>query len=454
MEKTQKGVSVMQTTSSRPLTFTLIADLHYFENSLGAQGEAYEARSLTDQKCIAETGAIIESAFAQIAADTEPGLILIAGDMTFNGEAESHRVIKQKLDALRKAGKTIYMITGNHDGGHEAYAFSGAERFDVEGTRREDLQEIYFEYMTKHAIAIYKEGICYAAKLGPGVRLLGINYDLGPGNSGVEAYMEWITGQIADAKASGDLILGMMHVPLLPGSPILSLVGDAKIANWEHIATELADAGMPLILTGHMHMQSVNKLETPNGNFIYDVCTGSLVGGPCAIRKIEIDEDWRMKITSSTVTDFGWDKNGMTAEEYFVWRFERKVANEIFSMLEKRKLIAKLARGITLGTVARLLLFRADASLKEKKLLDVAIELVRNIFYGDQPYTKGTPEYAYVMKMLRRLRLPVRIAEKKLAAKSELFRDIPALAASLIGKETKIDYNAVIDLKTGTAEEI
>jgi len=436
------------------LAFTLITDLHYFENSLGAEGEAYEARSLTDQKCIAETGAIIDSAFALIAADTEPDIILIAGDMTFNGEAESHKAMKQKLDALREAGKTIYMITGNHDGNHEAYAFSGAERIPVEETRREDLQTIYHEYMTKHAIAVYGDGICYVARLGPGVRLLGINYDLGPKNSGVETYMDWIIGQIEEAKASGDLIFGMMHVPLLPGSPMLSLVGDAKIAGWEDIAARLAGAGLPLIFTGHMHMQSVNKLTTPGGNFIYDICTGSLVGGPCAIRKISIDENWRMTIKTSTVTQFDWNKNGMTAQEYFVWRFERKIADEIFSMLKKRKLVAKLARNITLGMVSRLLLFRADASLRQKKLLDVAIELVRNIFYGDQPYIHGTVEYAYVMKLLRRLRLLVRIAEKKLSAKSELFRDIPALAASLIGKEVKIDSNAVIDLRTGIAREI
>ena len=37
----------------RPLQFYLITDLHYFENTLGASGEAYEVRSLTDQKCIA-----------------------------------------------------------------------------------------------------------------------------------------------------------------------------------------------------------------------------------------------------------------------------------------------------------------------------------------------------------------------------------------------------------------
>jgi len=420
------------------LQFYLIADLHYFENSLGAEGEAYEARSLTDQKCIAETGAIIDSAFAQIAADTDTNIILIAGDMTFNGEAESHKSVIKKLEALRAGGKQIYMITGNHDGSHEAYAFSGSRRFPVEETGRENLWDMYYEYGIKEAIAADRGRQCYVAQLGEGVRLLGINYNLGKDNSGFEDAMDWVLTQIADAKASGNLLFGMMHVPLLPGSPILAQVGDTAIQGWRGIAERLADAGMPLIFTGHMHMQSVNNLKTPGGHFIYDICTGALAGGPCAIRKISIDENWTMRMTTSTVADFDWDKHGMTADEYFIWRFNRKIAYEI----SKRKLVTRIARNITLR------------GLNNRNALDFAIELVRNIFYGDQPYTRGTPEHAYAMRLLGRLKPIVWIAEKKLSPGNEIFGDIPALAALLMGKELKIDYNAVIDLKTGVAEEL
>jgi len=414
-----------------PLQFYLITDLHYFENTLGASGQAYEARSLTDQKCIAETGAILESAFAQLAADTETNTILIAGDMTFNGEAESHKWVIQKLEALRAAGKKIYMITGNHDGDNRPYAFAGAGRFPVEETKRSELPQLYYEYGLKDAIAADSENRCYVAQLGEGVRLLGINYFLGKHNSGMEDMLPWIAGQIEAAKAAGDLIFGMMHVPLLPGSPILAGVGDATIQNGPGVATALADLGLPLMFTGHMHMQSVNKLVTPAGNFIFDICTGSLVGGPCAVRKVTIDDRWVMRITTSTVPDFDWDRNGMTADEYFKWRFNRKIEDEIFSKI-KSKPIEKIMR--------------------KNSLFPFGVELARNIFYGDQPYTKGTPEYAYVMKWLGLLRPAVWAVEKAYGRKHGTFRDIPALAASLIGKKQKLDYNAVICLKHGSAK--
>jgi len=379
--------------------------------------------------------------------------------MTFNGEAESHKGMIKKLEMLRAAGKRIYMVTGNHDGSNEPYAFSGTERIPVEETKREDLAELYYAYGMRDAIAVDAQRVCYVAQLGKasygglGVRMLGINHALGPDNSGFEELMGWITGQIEDANQCGDLIFGMTHVPILPGSPLFASIDDTAVQGWRGIAARLADAGLPLMFTGHMHMQSVNKLATQGGNFIFDICTGSLVGGPGSIRRAVIGEDRVMRLTTCAVPDFDWDKNGMTAEEYFIWRFNRKIEHEITSILKSRLLI-KIARGITLGTIADMLFFRADPSLKNKKLMDVSIELARNIFYGDQGYTKGTPEYAYAMKMLRRLRPAVWTAEKWLGKSSEPFRDIPALAASMMGKELKIDNNAVIDLKRGAVSAL
>jgi len=423
----------------QPLQFYLIADLHYFDNALGAEGEAYEARSLTDQKCIAETGAIIDSAFARLAADTQTNIILIAGDMTFNGEAASHRAMIGKLEMLRAAGKKIYMITGNHDGDNMPYAFAGEARILVEETTRAQLPGLYYEYGLRDAIAVDEQRRCYVAQVGEGVRLLGINYFLGKKNSGMEAVMDWIVEQIENANAQGELIFGMMHVPLLPGSPILAGEGDAKIKDWKDIATRLADARLPLMFTGHMHMQSVNKLTTPAGNFIFDICTGALAGGPCAMRKVTIDNNWVMRIESSTVEDFDWDKNGMTAQEYFQWRFNRKIDHEIFEYLKKLGIKKN-------GPIAAL--------VRKNPLFPFAIDLVRNIFYGDQPYTRDTHEYARAMRLLAQLWPIVWAAEQTLGHKNALFRDIPALTASLIGKERKVDYNAMICLRHGSISEL
>ena len=45
------------------LKFYLITDLHHYAPSLGTSGKAYEKWNNKEQKCLAETGAIIDAAF-------------------------------------------------------------------------------------------------------------------------------------------------------------------------------------------------------------------------------------------------------------------------------------------------------------------------------------------------------------------------------------------------------
>ncbi|MCL2445467.1 MAG: metallophosphoesterase [Oscillospiraceae bacterium] len=420
------------------LSFYVITDLHYFENSLGAMGEAYEARSLTDQKCIAETGAILDAAFARLAQDNDTNIILIPGDHTFNGEPESHAAVIAKLNALKALGKQVYVVSGNHDGDHEAYAFRDAEQFTIPNVTREELKALYHDFGPAQAIAQDDSQMCYVVQLGEGLRLLGVNY-----THNLAPHMPFILEQIESAKRDGQLIIGMMHVPVLPGSPILTLPKDATIQDGNRMAAQLAGAGLPLMFTGHMHMQSVSKLMTEQGNFFIDICTGSAVGGPAVVRKCSIVADRRMNITSMpSVIDFDWDKQGMTAEEYFAWRFERKIKHEMRAM-------PRVVQNLRLGTIARLLCIRAHPSLNKRKLIDACADIVRRVFYGDQAYTSETPEHIFLMKVLRRCGLIVRMAEKKLAPKHEIFADIPALVSTLIGKELKIDNHCVIDLNTG-----
>ena len=71
------------------MKITFIADTHHYSKTLGTTGKAYELRSGSDQKCLGETGEIIDSAFAQIAkSDTDA--VFILGDVSNDGEMVSH----------------------------------------------------------------------------------------------------------------------------------------------------------------------------------------------------------------------------------------------------------------------------------------------------------------------------------------------------------------------------
>ena len=90
----------------RPLKFFVITDTHFFKNTLGAYGPEYETFMQTQQKCFAETEAINRAVLDHLASRDEADIVLIAGDLTFNGERQSHEAFSALLhDFQEKSGK-------------------------------------------------------------------------------------------------------------------------------------------------------------------------------------------------------------------------------------------------------------------------------------------------------------------------------------------------------------
>ena len=91
-------------------SFYLVTDTHYYDSSFKRVGEAYEKRSVTDQKCVAETPAIIDAGFEQIAQDKDTDVILIPGDLVYRGEYQSHIGFRERLYKLKEQGKKFILL--------------------------------------------------------------------------------------------------------------------------------------------------------------------------------------------------------------------------------------------------------------------------------------------------------------------------------------------------------
>ena len=75
----------------KPVNFYLVTDTHYFENELGAGGEAFEKNMVTEQFFVKESGSIISATFDKIIEDKETDIVILPGDLVKNGEKESHK---------------------------------------------------------------------------------------------------------------------------------------------------------------------------------------------------------------------------------------------------------------------------------------------------------------------------------------------------------------------------
>lgn len=431
-----------------PISFYIVTDTHYFEPSLGVEGAAYDAYMKREQICLAENSAIARATFAEIARDSETNIVIIPGDLTKNGEMESHKSFIRELEGLKNAGKKVYVITALHDFNDAPVGYVGEERVPVEGTKRSELQELYNDFGYSEAIAFDEESLSYVAELAPGVRMLALNCD---GDSTIkggfdERLQGWIKEQAEAARRDDCFVFAIDHYPIIPPVPVFEFVSDAKVKQWRKIAALLADSGVGLIFTGHMHIQSINEFVSEKGNRLVDICTSALVGSPAKYRKISIDSDGVVDVKSFAVPSFDWDMRGLTNREFFDERFNNAVVTRINEMLDgsavKRK-VRKFINTATIGRVGKLLRLPVDESIRDRKFIDFVTEIGRGIFAGDQAFTEGTLEYEMIAFALKKYQFIIKRIEPKLEKDGNKI-DLTSMLLETIGSNGFTDNDAVI----------
>ena len=432
-----------------PIKFYLLTDTHYFEKSLGAEGKAFENYMSREQYFMKESGTIVESVFNKIADDKDTDIVIIPGDLTKNGEKESHKSFIKQLYKLKESGKKIYVITAGHDYNEHSFAFKNDKRIEVEGTDFADLYDMYYDFGYSEALAFDKRTHSYIAQIADGVRMLAINCDSYQNPKGTmdDELISWAKIQLDKAKEDGCSVFSICHYPIIPSVPVFDLVGDAKIKEWRKVASFLADNGVELILTGHMHIQSINEFYSESGNRLIDICTSCLVGSPAKYRKITVDENSVIKAESITVECF--------EQDFFDKQFGQAIVNRVSNALSGgkgivkhlKKLGTKIYNKATLGTLSKVLWIKIDKSLKKKKLTDLVAEIGLAIFIGDQPYVEGTPEHDMFRRVFKRFNFIIKKVEPKLS-KNGVKIDLTEMIMNTIGNNKGYsDNNAEFKLK-------
>jgi len=406
------------------LKFHLIADTHYYNyESLGHSDHR-------DQIVVNESGAVIDAIFDWMLAQKDTDLVLIAGDMcTGDGNRAHVEGFLPKLHRLRDGGKRVFVVTASHD------YFRYDHEEDEGGPRagmvyREELYGLYEEFGFGAALARYEpDPLSYVAQLAEGYRLLCLNTDEAEKGRDTTGLYDWAEAQVKQAAAEGEFIFAMHHYPVLPPSPVYPLLAGDIFQNSEPMRTRLADAGLRFVFTGHTHMQNIAETASPGGARFFDINTGSAVGYDAPIRTVTIDGR-AMKITTSSIEDFDWDLLGKTVSQYLKDSFDRMLSSifeagnaDVAKMLDilngefrvNKEALMKYSRllglggkflyRVTLGGTGRLLLCRrrVPESVRSTRVKDLVMEVVRNIYRGDEPYSRQTDMGAAVHFLVGRL---------------------------------------------------
>lgn len=443
------------------LKFFVITDTHYFENSLGAHGSEYKEFMRFQQKSFAESEYINKKVFEYLKKSDEADIVLIAGDLTFNGEKANHVGFIKLLRELEESGKRVYVTTADHDVKARPFAFTHSGKKRVERTDFSELYDMYKDFGYGSAIALNRKHMSYVAQLSDNVRLLVLCNDMADAVNTEydEEMLSWIKEQARKAKADSQLMIAMQHYPLIAGQPVLSLMPHARQKGSLKLIETLADNGVQLVFTGHMHCQSINTVKTAAGNSFYDVCTGSVVAYPPYMRLVSIAEDKTISIESKPLPEFCMCGSDKPSDQYLKDLFANMVHSLISNMqrnpqmvlrrfslggkpLLRRpvKVLGRILETYNVGKAARLLLIRVDKSIKDMELTDFITDVVISIFEGNQPYRQGTAGGDFILKVAERMAPMLR---KLKGAQGERL-DFYELVKNSVGNYGISDYSAVI----------
>lgn len=268
-----KSATGLSLGGAQPLRISTMTDIHYLSPKLTDNGSYFtEMVNNGDGKTMLVMEELADAFIAQTIADA-PNVLILSGDLSFNGEKQSHLDFAEKLTNLTDAGIAVYVLPGNHDLDYRyAASFEGDSYTLVDSVSSEEFREIYanFGYASEQLIAADTESLSYMVQLSDTQALLLI--DVNSGVTGVlsDEILAFAEAQLIAAKAAGLQVMAVSHQSLMDHNSMLSF-GYTIIKSAPLIAL-YEEYGVVCNLSGHIHMQHI---ATSAGG-VADIATNAL----------------------------------------------------------------------------------------------------------------------------------------------------------------------------------
>ena len=272
----------------------VISDPHYLASQLYRESGLFlQAIARGDGKVVHQSGVLLEALLAEV-RQRRPDALVISGDLTFNGEALSHRELAEACGQLRAEDIPVWVIPGNHDiNNPDARRFAGSGFVPAENVSPEAFGTLWRDCLqptrTPHSFT-------YAVEVTDRVWLAMLDVSRYrdvrmAGGLFTEEHRRWLADLLARARDRGAAVIAVTHQSVLPHTDLspenYGILGGADLAEM------LRDSGVRLCLTGHIHIQHRVVEEG-----LTDVATGAFSIWPHRYGWVTVAEDgtvsWEM----------------------------------------------------------------------------------------------------------------------------------------------------------------
>ena len=329
----------------------VLADTHVMAPSLvdRSDNQAWQA-DLAGNKKMQELSVPIFDVLVERIKSDKPDALLIVGDLTKDGEVESHDYVIKKLTEIESVGIPVYVIPGNHDRGWTGGArkYTNNTYTDTKYLSETKFRTYYQDFGYGDTSECHASTLTYATRLFDGLTLIGIDSEQ---DARIEQdAIEWSCRKAQEARDRGDQVVVMMHHSLIPHFYGQETFHEQSVVDdCDDIRDRLMGVGVMVVLTGHYHVSDIARYTNADGQTIYDISTGSPISHPCDYRTLVFDDTFtKLNILTNTISSLdGYDDFAVYSEQRLRKAIQKWAVNWLSQRSENKLLVELMSQAVT-----------------------------------------------------------------------------------------------------------
>ena len=190
-----------------------VTDIHYLIRPLYEGSKLFlEALKSGDGKLTQYGDELLEALYLEI-QEEQPDALLVTGDLSFNGEKQSHLALAEWFSKVEASGVPVWVIPGNHDINTRPAGFTENGYYAAESVTGEEFREIYRDFMLPGGA-----GCSYTAPVSDDLWALMTDVSYCPQTFGVfmKAHADWLQEALRQAEEAGVRVMTATHHSLVP----------------------------------------------------------------------------------------------------------------------------------------------------------------------------------------------------------------------------------------------